>query len=72
MSLARQLLEVIATVNVKKHFANVFSGLGNLGEEYHIKLKEDAVPYSLFTPWNVAIPLREKVRKGLKRMEAWG
>ena len=33
------------------------AGLGNLGEVYHIKLKEGAVPYFLFTPRNVAIPL---------------
>jgi hypothetical protein len=50
----------------------VFSGLGNLGDEYQIKLKEGAVPYALFTPRNVPIPLREKVREELTRMEAMG
>ena len=47
-------------------------GLGNIGEEYTIRLREDAVPYSLFTPRNVVIPLREKVHKELQRMEALG
>ena len=45
----------------RKLFADLFSGLGNLGEEYEIKLKEGAVPYSLFTARNVPIPLRQKV-----------
>jgi len=39
----------------------VSNGLGNIGEEYTIYLKPDAMPYSLFTPRNVALPLREKV-----------
>ena len=50
----------------------MFRGVGNISEEYTIHLKEDAEPYSLFAPRNVAIPLREKVRKELQRMEALG
>ena len=53
-------------------FPSLFKGLGTLGDAYTIKLKEDAVPYSLCTPRNVAIPLREKVRIELNRMEANG
>ena len=50
----------------------MFSGLDNLGDEYHIKLKEGATPYALYTPRNVPIPLREKVKEELTRMEAMG
>ena len=39
---------------------------------YQIKLKEGAIPYALFTPRNVPIPLREKVKEELTRMEAMG
>ena len=56
--------------DVVKHFPKVFKGLGNMGEEYTIRLKPNAVPYSLYTPRNVALPLCEKVRKELNRMEA--
>ena len=47
--------------DIIKRFPKVFSGLGNIGEEYTIQLKPNATPYSLFTPRNVALPLREKV-----------
>ena len=50
----------------------MFKGLGNIGEEYVIRLKGDAVPYSLYTPRNVALPLREKVREELNHMETLG
>ena len=72
LHLARRMGEATGVEDVEHHFPTVFSGLGNLGEEYQIKLKEDAVPYSLFTQRNVAIPLREKVRKELEQTEAMG
>ena len=58
--------------DIQSRFRNLFHGLGNLGEEYTVKLKDDAVPYSLFTPRNVPIPLRGKVKEELDRMEAAG
>ena len=58
--------------DIRKEFPRVFNGLGTLGEEYVIKMKEDAVPYALYTPRNVAMPLREKVREELQRMEVMG
>ena len=58
--------------DVKKEFPQVFSGLGNFGEPYTIKLKEDAKPYALYTPRNVPIPLRGKVLDELNRMESLG
>ena len=53
-------------------FPKTFSGLGMLGEPYQIKLKEEAVPHSIYTPRSVAIPLRSKVKEELHRMEAMG
>ena len=43
-----------------------------LGEEYRIQLKDNAVPYSLYTPRNVPLPLRDKVQQELERMESMG
>ena len=61
-----------STCDIRERFRSVFHGLGNLGEEYTIQLKEGAVPRSLFTPRNVPIPLRGKVRDELNRMEQAG
>ena len=72
LNVAKQIGEVVKWTDIKQQFPKVFAGLGNLGEDYSIKLREGAVPYSLFTPWNVAIPLQDKVQKELERMEAMG
>ena len=50
----------------------LFKGSGTLGDKYTIKLKDNAIPYSLSTPRHVAIPLREKVKRELGRMETAG
>ena len=57
---------------IQARFSSLFRGLGTLGDAYKIKLKEGATPYSLYTPRNVAIPLREKVKTELNRMESNG
>ena len=48
----------------------MFERLGKLGEEYDIKLKPEAVTFSLFTPRHIPLPLRTKVAEELARMEA--
>ena len=48
--------------SIKQWFAKVFEELGTLRNEYHIQLKEDAIPYSLYTSRNVTLPLQEKVK----------
>ena len=71
---AIKALEVISGINaieqnIPDQYPALFSGLGG---EYTIKLKPDAKPFSLFTPRNVPLPLHEKVRLELKRMEELG
>ncbi|KAL6483174.1 hypothetical protein MHYP_G00080460 [Metynnis hypsauchen] len=56
----------------KKKFPKVFTGLGRLEGDYRIRLREGAVPYALTTPRRVPIPLTEKVKEELKRMEEMG
>ena len=50
----------VLELDIRKQLPKLFQGLGNLGEEYHIPLKEGAVPYTLTTPRNV--PLHSTVR----------
>ena len=63
LNVAKQIREVVERTDIKQQFPKVFTGLGNLGEEYCIKLREGAVPYSLFTPWNVS-PRQSPKRTG--------
>ena len=57
---------------VHQQFPSLFRGLGNLGEEYIIRLKPEAKPHSLFTARRIPLPLREKVKNELDRMESTG
>ena len=58
---------------VHQQFPSLFRGLGNLGEEYIIQLKPEAKPHSLFTAARrIPLPLREKVKNELDRMESTG
>ena len=55
-----------------QQYPSVFNGLGNLGEEYEIQLKENAKPFTLYTPRRVPLPLQDKVQQELNRMESLG
>ena len=52
-------MEAMSTqpLDANSKFPKVFSGLGTLGEEYTIRLKEDAQSHALHTPRNVPLPL---------------
>ena len=56
----------------RKDFPSLFRGLGNFGDPYEIHLKTGAVPHCIYTPRNVPLPLREKVKQELDQMEATG
>ena len=62
----------IKSQDIKDQFPQVFTGLGTFGEEYEIKLKGDAKPFSLYAPRNVPIPQLPKVQKELDRMQKLG
>ena len=57
---------------VQDSFPLVFERHGNFGEPYTIKLQDNAVPYALFTPRTIPLPLLDKVEKELTKMESQG
>ncbi|RXN37427.1 Retrovirus-related Pol poly from transposon opus [Labeo rohita] len=73
MRLVHRVNEVTQTdTDFKALYPSVFQGLGKLKEPYHIELEQGAVPYALSTPRRVPLPLRDKVREELERMERMG
>ena len=77
---ARQLLSWAEAIQspgvdateIRGKYPKLFEGLGNFGEEYTIRVKDEAQPHALYTPRAVPFPLREKVRRELDRMEKLG
>ena len=61
---------VLGKQEVQEQFPHLFKGLGNMGEEYEIKLLPNSKPFAIFTPRNVPLPLRSKTQEELERMEA--
>ena len=60
-----------------KNLMNFFNSQKSLVDLAHleknvIKLHDEATPHALYTPRNVPIPMREKVKKELDRMESMG
>ena len=53
-------------------YPNLFNGLGKTDWEYDIKLSSDAQPYSISVPRRVPIPLLDKVKTELQRMQDMG
>ena len=74
---AIQALEIPTPVDTVKQslteqYPALFTGLGTFKHAYTIKTKESAQPFSLFTPRNVPLPLRKKVKDELVCMESLG
>ncbi len=57
---------------MEESYPKLCQGLGMMQQPYTIKLRPDAIPYSLATPRRVPIPLLDKVKAELKKMEDIG
>ena len=65
-------LDSISMQTVRDSYPKLCTGLGMIEQPYTIKLKPDAVPYSLKTPRRIPLPLMPKVKNELERMEKIG
>ena len=73
LNLAMRIQQIDETSTpVEDEFPNLFKGLGTIGEEYEIRLKDDVKPRALCTARNVPIPLCTKVQEELNRMQLLG
>ena len=58
---------------IQSRYPTLFSGLGQMkGQQYDIKLTEAATPFAINVPRQVPIPLRQKTKQELQRMEQNG
>ena len=58
---------------IQAEYPTLFSGMGKMkGQEYDIKLTENATPFAINVPRQVPIPLRQKTEQELQRMERNG
>lgn len=53
-------------------YPKLCQGLGMLQQPYTIKLRPDAIPFSLTMPRRIPIPLLSKVKEELERMQSLG
>ena len=72
---ALHLLERVNSVvspldsGIRKEFPELFTGLGKLKMTYRITMKKDAVPFAVTAPRRVPLPMQQKVKDDLERLE---
>ncbi|GFN86353.1 Pol polyprotein [Plakobranchus ocellatus] len=57
------------SVDFRKEFPELFTGLGKLQKEYKIQLKDDVVPHKISTPRRIPVPLRKDVEIELQKLQ---
>ena len=62
-------VDSITMESVKQQYPKLCSGLGLVRRPYSIKLKPEAVPFSLHAPRRVPLPLMGKVKEEIDRMD---
>nr|XP_042908526.1 uncharacterized protein K02A2.6-like [Parasteatoda tepidariorum] len=59
----------ITSFNPFHEFPSLFQGLGLLKGSYHVELNSDVKPYALTSPRRIPIPLLEKTKLEIQRMQ---
>ena len=63
-------LGIVAFISSVDDYPELFSGLGEMPVPYTITLREDAKPYAVSAPCRVPLPLMDKVKEELNRLES--
>ena len=64
-------LGIVAFINSVDDYPELFSGSGEMPVPYTITLREDAKPYAVSAPRRVPLPLMDKVKEELIRLESF-
>ena len=72
LQLISRVESVECATDYRKEYPQLFNGLGKMEGSYTIALKEGAQPYSVNVPRRVALPLMDRTKRELKRMEELG
>lgn len=70
-----QLLSKVHSVQEQDwrgEFPQLFIGLGQVGNTYRIRLKDDARPYAVACPRKLAVPLQHRVKEELDNLQSIG
>ncbi|XP_064483051.1 uncharacterized protein K02A2.6-like [Ornithodoros turicata] len=65
-------IQMLSKASPFEEYATVFQGLGVLQGDYDTKLAPDARPFALSSPRRVPLPLYQKTKEELQRMEKLG
>ena len=57
------------SIDYRAEYTDLFHGLGKMEGPYKIALKDDAQSFAINVPRRVALPLVDKIKKELRRME---
>ena len=66
------VVSMVAGTDCQDQYPELFTGLGEMPDDYSISLKETAEPFSIAYPRRISIPLMDKVRVELDRLEELG
>ena len=67
-----QRIGSVDTTKIKSKYPGLWRGLGDTGQEYTIKMKENAKPFALSAPRRVPLPYQNKVKEELERLQNLG
>ncbi|XP_070394696.1 uncharacterized protein [Dermacentor albipictus] len=72
LGIVRFLDDLATADDIVSRYPKVFQGTGSISGEHTIRLVPNATPFALSTPRRIPIPMKEKVKQELDRLEREG
>lgn len=63
-----KFLDVVEDKQYEYMYPQLFSGLGTMSGEYTIRMKQGAIPFAIFAPRRIPIPLKNSIKVELAKM----